>query len=183
MSVREQLWEVASDMFGYVTPRHALELGISRPAFDMFAARGNLERAAHGVYRFPEYPVTDRDHYMLAVLWTGRPEACLSHDTALAVREVSDLNPDRVHVTVGAGRRIRRSGGDLYVVHYADLRPEQHAWWEGVPSVTLPTAIEQCIQSGVPAYLLSQALDAGARTGALLPDEADQLAERLAGRL
>ena len=45
---------------------------------------------------------------MLAVLWTGAPEAALSHETALAVRGYGDINPGKVHVTVRAGRRIRR---------------------------------------------------------------------------
>jgi predicted transcriptional regulator of viral defense system len=46
----------------------------------MLSSRGQLERVAQGVYRFPQLPVTEYDPYMLAVLWTGVPAACLSHD-------------------------------------------------------------------------------------------------------
>jgi predicted transcriptional regulator of viral defense system len=42
------------------------------------AARGGLERAAHGVYRFPQLPVTERDPYMLAVLWAGADRTFLT---------------------------------------------------------------------------------------------------------
>jgi Transcriptional regulator, AbiEi antitoxin len=83
-TTREQLWEVALDQYGYVTQGDARDLGIDRVAVDMLSTRGQLERVAHGVYRFPHFPVTAYDPYMLAVLWTGARAACLSHDTALA---------------------------------------------------------------------------------------------------
>ena len=123
----------------------------------MMASRGTLEHAARGVYRFPRLPAGSRDPYMLAVLWAGR-RAHLSHETALAVRDLSDLVPDRVHVTVPRAARLRRSGGELYVVHRKDLHDGQTTWWEGIPIVTVATAIRQCVNTGVPAYLLRQAI-------------------------
>lgn len=110
---------------GYVTLRNADDLAIDGYAVRMLAARGQLERVAHGVYRFPQFPAGEYDPYMLAVLWTGDAGACLSHDTALASYEVCDINPDRIHVTLPKGRRIRRRGGELYVVHHEDLAAEQ----------------------------------------------------------
>lgn len=108
---RDRLWEIAVDQLGYVTASQAYEQGLSQPALAMLVRRGRLERVAYGVYRIPEVPVTRYDPYMLAVLWTGAAEACLSHDTALAAHEVSDINPDKIHPAVATQRRIRRSGG------------------------------------------------------------------------
>jgi len=107
---------------------------------------------------------------MLAVLWTGANEARLSHDTALDAYEVCDINPDRIHLSVGPGRRIRRARGQGYAVHHETLTAEQVGWWQRIPTVTLPTAIEQCIRSGVPTYLLRQAIAHGGEHGALRPD-------------
>ena len=87
----------------------------------MLVHRGTLERAAFGVYRFPQYPVSQYDPYMVAVLWTRAPEACLSHETALDAYGISDVNPNLIHVTVAAGRRLRRAGGEDYEVHHQDL--------------------------------------------------------------
>ena len=162
---RDRLWETAVDQHGYVTAAQAYEQGLSQPALAMLVRRGRLEREAHGVYRIPEVPTTRYDPFALAVFWTGVDEACLSHDTALAAYEVRDINPDRIHLTVAKHRRIRRSGGDAYAVHYEDLRPEQIAWWQEVPTVTLPIAIEQCIRSEVPGYLLHQAVERGSARG------------------
>lgn len=182
MRVRELLWDIALDQHGYVTLRDATALGVTKAAVDQLLARAQLERVAHGVYRFPQLPATPQGPYMLAVLWTGTPRACLSHDTALAVREVCDINPDRVHLTVPRARRVRRAAGDLYVVHRQDLDEHQVGWWEQVPTVTLPTAVEQCIAGGVPTYLLRQALDNGRRTGALTVTETVDLEAALEAR-
>lgn len=94
MTTKDQLWDVAVEQYGYVTIRDAKDLHIDENAVRMLAARGGLERVGHGVYRFPQLPTAAQDPYMLAVLWTGTDQVCLSHDTALAVYEVCDINPD-----------------------------------------------------------------------------------------
>lgn len=72
---------------------------------------------------------------------------CLSHETALAAWDVSDINPDRIHVTVGRTRRPRRAGGER-------------------------TTIAQCSASGVPTYLIRQALERAGRTVCFGPPSA-----------
>lgn len=181
-TAQEQLWDVALDQHGYVTQRDARALDIDKLTVDMLSARRQLDRVAHGVYRFPQIPATEYDPYMLAVLWTGAEEACLSHDSALAAYAVCDINPNRIHVTVAARRRIRRAGGDRYVVHYQDLLPAQVGWWQEIPTVTLPTAIGQCIDAGVPTYLLIQALENAAKTGDLVSADRTRLQAELSAR-
>lgn len=53
---------------------------------------------------------------------------------ALAAFEVCDINPDRIHVTVPAARRVRRRGGDLYVLHQQDLADDQIGWSQQIPT-------------------------------------------------
>lgn len=103
----ERLREVALDQHGLVTTVQAVESGVSHAELSTMVARGRLQRVAHGVYRVPQVPDTEYDEYQLAVFWTGVPEGCLSHDTALEAWSVSDINPDRIHVSVGHQRRRR----------------------------------------------------------------------------
>jgi hypothetical protein len=79
-------------------------------------------------------------------------------------------------------RRIRRSDNERHVVHVQRLTPRQVTWWEQMPIVTPATAIEQCLEYGTPTYLLHQALDRGARTGAVLRDDLNRLTEALERR-
>lgn len=175
----ERLREVALDQHGYVTTLQAVEEGVSHAELSTMVARGRIARASHGVYRVPQVPDTEYDQYQLAVMWTGVPEACLSHDTALEVWGITDLNPDRIHVCVSRHHRLRRAGGERYVVHHEDLAPEQLTWWRGIRIVTVPTAISQGIAAGVPTYLIRQALERAGRTSVL--QAADR--ERLTGEL
>lgn len=179
---RNRLWEVALDQHGFVAARQAREAGVTQGAIQMLVQRGTLERSAFGVYRFPGFPTSQYDPYMLAVMWTRVPEACLSHETALDAYEISDVNPSRVHVTVGTHRRIRRAGGDLYVVHHEDLTADEIGWWQEVPTVKPNVAIRQCMDTGTSTHVLRQAIDNGHAKGYLRTADRDQLAEALSIR-
>jgi predicted transcriptional regulator of viral defense system len=178
----DRLREVALDQHGYVTTAQALEAGVSNASLSMMVKRERLERAAHGVYRVPQVPVTAYDELMRAVLWAGVPEACLSHDTALDAWGVSDINPALIHITVGAKRRLVKVAPDNYEVHRQDLAPGQVTWWEGIPTVTAATAIEQCLASGVPTYLVRQAIERSAPAGLVAVGERERLARMLEAR-
>jgi predicted transcriptional regulator of viral defense system len=155
------LREAAVDQYGFITTRQALDRGVPQAELSKMVSRGRLEHVAHGVYRVPLIPYSEYTRFMLALLWTGAPEAALSHETALDAYGVSDINPTLIHVTVAKSRRIRRSGGQGYAVHYQDLDSAKLTWWEGMRIVTLPAAIEQCIESGVQRYLIRQAIERG----------------------
>ncbi len=179
---RRELWDVGVDQHGYITLRDAQRLGISQPTVSMLAQRGSLENVARGVYRFTDFPTSPAGTYLEAVLWTGQPRACLSHDTALALHDLCDINPGRIQITVPKDSRLRRAGGELYEVHHQDLQDEQIGWWERVPIVTVRTAIEQCIDTGVPTYLMKQALDSAQGRGAINVGEHARLHNALADR-
>ncbi len=179
---RDLLWEVAETQHGFVTSQQAAELAVSKGALQMLVHRGTLDRAAFGVYRFPRFPVSQYDPYMVAVLWTRAPEACLSHETALDAYEISDVNPNVIHVTIRAGRRLRRGVVEGYEIHHQDLAPAQIGWWQEIPTVTPVTAVEQCLAYGTPTYLLRQALERGHRQGYLTTADRERLEADLEAR-
>lgn len=178
----DRLREVALDQHGYVTAAQALEAGVSAQSLAMLARRGRVERAAHGVYRVPQVPATEFDAYQLALLWTGRDEASLGFETALFAWGVCDVNPGVVHLCVPASCRLRRAGGEAYVVHRADVPEADVGWWEGMRCVLLARAIEQCTGWGTPTYLLRQAVENGCARGLLTEAEATAVLERIEER-
>lgn len=175
----EQLREIALDQHGFVTTDQALDAGLVHADLSKLVSRGRLERVAHGVYRVPQVAETGLDQYQLAVLWAGTEQACLSHETALVVRGISDINPERIHLTVPRTRRLRRSGGERYVVHKENLEPREIIWWEGIRTASVPTSIRQCIESSVPTYLIKQALQEARGTSLLLANEHARLRKML----
>jgi predicted transcriptional regulator of viral defense system len=178
----ERLRQTALDQHGYVTAAQALDEGVTHATLSKLVARDRLDRVAHGVYKVPQVPEGESDRYALAVLWTGAPEACLSHDTALMAWGISDINPDRTHLTVARRRRLRRVGGELYVIHHEDLTEGELSWWQGVRITDVPTTIRQCIQAETPTYLIRQALERAGRTSLLREADKRRLAQQLEDR-
>ncbi|MDR1442906.1 MAG: hypothetical protein LBJ02_11115 [Bifidobacteriaceae bacterium] len=65
------------------------------------------------------------------------PRAALSHQTAPEAYELSDVNPDKIHVTIPVREQKlrRRDTPPAPVVHYQNLADGQIGWWEGIPAV------------------------------------------------
>lgn len=181
-TTRQLLWPIAVEQDGYVTAADADELGLPATALRLLAHRGKLLRESQGVYRFEELPRERTTDYRFATLWTGRGDAALSHDTALGLYDLCDINPAKYHVTVPKGDRVRRTGGGNIAVHYEDLTAKEIGWWKGIPCVTVSTAIRQSIDTGVPTYLLNQAIETARTRGAITEAERAQLTERMANR-
>ncbi|MDR2973197.1 MAG: hypothetical protein LBV00_00590 [Propionibacteriaceae bacterium] len=161
MSARDELWDVAIDQYGYVTTTNAARLGIAPVELSKLTARGALDHISQALYRFPSWPVSANDHLMEAVLWTRDSTAVLSHDTALDVLDLCDINPTTLHLTVSDRKypiRRRDVPPDL-VIHYEQLDPTQRGWWEQIPTVTAVTVIEQGIRTDVRPDLLHQAIN------------------------
>ena len=154
------LWDLAVDQYGYVTSRDATALGLADTTLGKMAARGRLERVAYGLYRFPQWPISANDNLMQAVLWARDPLAVLSHETALAVWELCDVNPSKTHVTIPKRRPLRRAFvPPTYEIHREDLAAADRGWWQQIPTVTPATAIRQGIVQGLRPSLITQAID------------------------
>ncbi|MCL2788879.1 MAG: type IV toxin-antitoxin system AbiEi family antitoxin domain-containing protein [Micrococcales bacterium] len=173
--VWDQLWDVAVDQYGYVTSGDASALGLAHTVLGKMAKRGRLVRISFGVYRFPEWPASANDSLMEAVLWTRVPTAVLSHDTALDVLDLCDVNPAKIHITIPKQRPLRRAQfPHHYSLHREDLAEEQRGWWEQIPTVTADTAIRQGIARDLRPTLIEQAIDAALRRSLINPATADQ---------
>ena len=54
----ERLREIALDQHGFVSAAQAVSDGIPKTELPRLAARGRVERMAHGLYRIPQVPAT-----------------------------------------------------------------------------------------------------------------------------
>lgn len=164
--VYTELLETANDQYGYVTADDASAGGVDPVQLRIMSHRGLLDHVAHGVYRFPIVPTTPLDQYMEAVLWP-RTTATLSHETALDLHELCDVNPARIHITVPAGYRLRRDLPTMYRLHHRDLDPDDVTKHEGIPIVTVYRAINDGIEAHLGGHLIDQAVDTASRRGLL----------------
>ena len=175
-----RLAEIAAEQHGLVTQEDARELGIPPDRLVTMARRDLLDRAAFGIYRLPLF-ADALTPYMEATLWPHRTRGVLSHETALDLYELSDVNPAKIHFTVPAGFRIRREVPAGYEVHHADLDPTETTLYEGIPIATPLRAIKDVIGTGLDRHLVEQAIDTALRRGRVRQRDLPEL-ERLLGR-
>jgi hypothetical protein len=103
----------------------------------------------------------------------------ISHETALDLWDVSDINPGKFHITIPVKPRLTRKAPPLYLVHREILANGDRTPFEGIPIVTLEKAIRECGAAHVRPDLLRQAIENGRRTGKLRTAVAEQLADDL----
>jgi len=171
--------EIAADQFGYVTTSQAGKRGVTDNALRMMATRGTVERVSWGVYRVPTFPPSPYAEYMEASLWPAGVRGVISHQSALALRGLSDVSPSAIHITVPKDFRIRREIPGRLVVHNSDLRDEEVTLFEGIPATAVARTIEDCHRAHLGPALLRQALDDAEREGFLSPREAADLRSRI----
>jgi predicted transcriptional regulator of viral defense system len=115
--MRRALFALATGQSGYFTAAQALGVGYGYPAQKFHADHGNWVRIDRGLFRLPGWPAAEYDSLIRWALW-ARGKAVVSHESALVVHELGDVNPALVHLTVPPNFRPRASGVRL---HRADL--------------------------------------------------------------
>jgi predicted transcriptional regulator of viral defense system len=89
---------------GAVTRREVAEAGIHTHTLSRLVDSGALERAARGVYRLPEAPLTE--HHSLALVAAAVPRAVVCLLSALSFHEIGTQLPHQVWIAID--RRARR---------------------------------------------------------------------------
>ena len=174
------LYDIAEDNYGFVTVEDARRAGIRPQRLTEMARRGALHWEGYALYRLDPFPAHELDSYRKATLWPYPVEGVLSHETALELYELSDVNPAKIHVTVPSGYRIRhREVPALYVLHHDDLDDQEVTRHEGLPIVTPAKAIRQCHVAHLRRDLLRQALEDAKRRGLVTRAEYNRLMHEL----
>lgn len=166
MRVWDRVVERAAEQHGYVTTRDARELDIDPTQLRLMAARGRLERARRGVYRVPMLPRGEHDDLAAAVAWSfGR--AVVSHESALQLHGLADVNPSRIHLTVPRDNHPRAAGGQVYRTHRRELAASDVTKVDALPVTTVARTIRDCMATGTDPYQLWMAIDQAERDGTL----------------
>jgi predicted transcriptional regulator of viral defense system len=175
----QSIYEIAADQHGYFTAAQARESGIDPRTVVMMERRGSTERVSHGLYRLVHFPLSPNALYMEATLWPARARGVLSHESALALYELSDVNPAKVHITVPRRFRVRRARPAFLTVHHADLAESDVDVFDGIPVTTPERAIRDCHATHLGPALVRQAIEDGRRMGVLSRAAADRLLHQL----
>ncbi len=167
----------AYDQNGYFTATQARAHSVSPELLKHYQRTGRFDRIRRGLYRLHGYPSAEHDDMREKWLAVGRDKAVLSHESALALLELSDVIPDAVHLLVPRRYRgLRRPPGVVLHTH-ADDDSVSIVWRDGLP-VTAPARtlvdVADEIQPDQAAMAIRQALQRGLLTSRQLQQEASR---------
>jgi predicted transcriptional regulator of viral defense system len=176
----DRLYRTASEQEGLFTTRQAAEAGYSPQLMVHHLHGGRARRVRRGIYRLVHFPPGEHEELVVAWLWSER-EGVLSHQTALALHELSDVLPAQVHLTLPASWRRRRFRVPPGVVlHHAELPAEDRTWSGAVPVTSVRRSLEDCASAGLTPELLRQAARQALGRGLVAPDDLAAVAAALA---
>ena len=98
---------------GYLTAKTARENGVRNYTLQRMAAKGLIERAAHGLYVGPDILP---DPFFVAQYRC--PRGVFSHETALFLHDLSDRDPLKLMMTIPAGWNSKMMQSDNIVFFY-----------------------------------------------------------------
>ena len=120
-----RLFELAEQQQGFFTTKQAKTAGFAENTHPYHVQAGNWIREYRGIYRLALFPAPDRPDLVLWSLWSrNRKEeidGVYSHQTALSLHELSDMNPAKLHMTVPPNFRRNSDIPGIVVLHYRDL--------------------------------------------------------------
>jgi len=117
------LYQIADGQEGYFTAAQARQAGYAYSQQHYHVSSGRWQKIERGLFRLRDYPPGEREDLVRLTLWShnrkGKPQATVSHYTALAVHNLSDLMPVEIHLTVPP--RFRKEPPPGCVFHKAIL--------------------------------------------------------------
>jgi predicted transcriptional regulator of viral defense system len=165
-----RLFEIAEGQEGFFTTKQAKAAGFAENTHPYHVQVGNWIREHRGIYRLALFPIAEHPDLVKWALWSRNrnevTEGVYSHQTALSLYELSDLNPAKLHMTVPTHFRRNSAIPGILVLHFADLPDEDVQTAQGFkrtrPLRTILDLIEaDTVERAFLRQALRQALDRG----------------------
>ena len=175
----DHLYQIAEAQAGYFTAAQPKLAGLSHALTAYHMQSGLFERIRPGLYRLKRFPASPHEDLFVAWLRAGT-RAVISHDSALALYDLSDLLPYEIHLTVPRTASRRHSGLRL---HTNRLEPADVTHYAGLPVTTVPRTLADMAASGLGEELVRQAIQEAMRRGLTTTEQLRMNASRRGGRV
>lgn len=174
----DSLYRTAAAQAGLFALTQAQACGYSSQHLHKHLASKRIVRVQRGIYRLTHFPAGESEQLVALWLWSDR-KGVFSHATSLALHDLSDVLPARVHMTVPEPWRSRRLRvPDGLVLHYADLSDQDRTWFDVVPLTAPHRVLTECIAAHVTPELVDQAIRQAQQRGLISGSEARKLTQR-----
>ena len=182
-NVPAALFACAEGQQGYFTAKQAVAAGYQPGSLAHHVKSGNWVRVERGIYRLARFPQSHEEQLVIYHLWSrnraGAPEGVYSHQTALSIHELSDINPSKLHLTVPPTFRRNAKTPKLLVLHRARLNENDVVQRHGF-AVTRPlrAIADLAMAESVTRDTVEQALQEGRQRGLITAREISELRQQ-----
>ena len=178
---QKELYQIAEAQGGYFTTKQAASLGYASNKRVYHVQVGNWLREHRGIYRLALFPEPDRPDLILWWLWSrdrsDRPAGVYSHQTALSLHELTDVNPSRLDMTVPSSFRRGVPVPGILRLHYKHIADEEREVLFSVPVTNaLRTILDVWEEGSLPKAALRQAFQEAMSHGKITKKQATDLA-------
>lgn len=176
----DRLYELAAAQAGLFTTQQAAEVGYSSQLLRHHLGSGRLVRARRGIYRLVHFPPDEHQGLVEVWLWS-EGAGVFSHQTALALLELSDVLPAHLDLTLPRSWRRRRLRTPLGItLHHADLPASERAWVGPVPITSPARTLNDCATANFSPELLQQGAQEALRRGLVARSDLGPVQQALA---
>jgi predicted transcriptional regulator of viral defense system len=175
----DQLYEIAESQAGYFTAQQAREVGFTWERLSSNVKSGKFLRVARGIYRLFHFPGSPHEDLFVAWLRAGK-DSVISHQSALAIYDLSDVIPGEVHAIIS--RTASRRRGNIRL-HTNRLYPGDVIIREGLPVTTVSRTIVDVIVSGLAYEHIEKAIKEALQRGLVTREEMIFQARRRGGKV
>lgn len=166
----QRLYETAEAQQGFFTTKQAKAAGFAENTHPYHVQAGNWIREHRGIYRLALFPQTDHPDLAIWSLWSRnrheQTEGVYSHQTALSLHELSDVNPAKLHMTVPPQFRRNSEIPSILILHHGIVPPQDIQTTQGFgftrPLRTIMDVVETgAVERAFVRQAVQQALDRG----------------------
>jgi predicted transcriptional regulator of viral defense system len=177
---QKELYQIAETQGGYFTTKQAASLGYASNKRAYHVHAGNWLREHRGIYKLALFPEPERPDLILWWLWSrdrsDRPGGVYSHQTALSLHELTDVNPSQLDLTVPPSFRRGVPIPRILRIHFADVPQAEQEFLFRVPVTdALRTILDVWEEGSLPMATLRQAFKEAKSSGRITKKQAAYL--------
>ena len=170
-----KLYEIAEPQHGYFTAKQAASAGFLPTNYTYHVKAGSWLHEGVGIYRLKNFPVSRESQMAFYALWSRNREdqvlGVYSHETALSLYELSDVNPSKLHMSVPSIFRKWTKIPKILKLYYCDLEQSDVQAQNGIRVTTPLRTLIDVFESGTSLEFVEPAvLQAHSRGLVLMKD-------------
>ena len=177
---QSELYRLAQSQGGYLTTKQAAALGFASNKRIYHVRAGNWLREHRGIYKLARFPEQERSDLILWWLWSrdrsDQPTGVFSHQTALSLHDLTDVNPARLDLTVPMSFRRGVPIPKVLRLHHDDVPPKDRESLYGVlVTNAMRTILDVWEEGSLPKPALRAAFLDALKRGAITKTQVDTL--------